>query len=170
MDAHSYCQPICMALFYVLLLPMPCPAYEPCRLKDLVLKWMPVSHNKAIGEEAPEQGAPELLICLVCMCAAVSVHVRSSQCAAGAAAGCGMCCGGLRLRLLLQQHHRAPSRCWPTGASAGFPRYPRLAAGASPIKTVLRSKGFMWIANSHTTAFYWSHAGQHFEIRDEGEW
>jgi G3E family GTPase len=42
--------------------------------------------------------------------------------------------------------------------------------GSSPIKTVLRSKGFMWIANSHTTAFYWSHAGQHFEIRDEGEW
>ena len=40
----------------------------------------------------------------------------------------------------------------------------------SPIKTVLRSKGFMWISNSHSTAFYWSHAGQHFEIRDEGEW
>lgn len=28
----------------------------------------------------------------------------------------------------------------------------------------------MWLANSHSTAFYWSHAGQHFEIRDEGEW
>jgi G3E family GTPase len=28
----------------------------------------------------------------------------------------------------------------------------------------------MWIANSHSTAFFWSHAGQHFEIRDEGEW
>lgn len=41
---------------------------------------------------------------------------------------------------------------------------------SSPIKTVLRSKGFMWISNSHSTAFYWSHAGQHFEIRDEGEW
>jgi G3E family GTPase len=40
----------------------------------------------------------------------------------------------------------------------------------SPIKTVLRSKGFMWISNSHSTAYYWSHAGQHFEIRDEGEW
>ncbi|KAL4855709.1 COBW domain-containing protein [Chlorella vulgaris] len=66
-------------------------------LKDLVLRWMPVSHNKAIGDATPEQGT-------------------------------------------------------------------------SPIKTVLRSKGFMWIANSHTTAFYWSHAGQHFEIRDEGEW
>lgn len=43
-------------------------------------------------------------------------------------------------------------------------------AGASPIKAVLRSKGFMWMSHSHTTAFYWSHAGQHFEIRDEGEW
>lgn len=42
--------------------------------------------------------------------------------------------------------------------------------GNSAIKTVLRSKGFMWLANSHTTAYYWSHAGQHFEIRDEGEW
>lgn len=27
-----------------------------CRLKDLVLKWMPVSHNKAIGADAPEKG------------------------------------------------------------------------------------------------------------------
>ena len=41
---------------------------------------------------------------------------------------------------------------------------------SSPIKTVLRSKGFMWISSSHSTAYYWSHAGQHFEIRDEGEW
>ena len=43
-------------------------------------------------------------------------------------------------------------------------------AGDSPIRTVLRSKGFMWIANGHATAFFWSHAGQHFEIKDEGEW
>ena len=35
---------------------------------------------------------------------------------------------------------------------------------------VLRSKGFVWMSNSHATAFYWSHAGQHFEIRDEGDW
>lgn len=74
------------------------PPHNTSRLKDLVLKWMPVSHNKTL-----EQGQePEL--------------------------------------------------------------------GDSPIKTVLRSKGFMWVANSHTTAFYWSHAGQYFEIRDEGEW
>ncbi|KAF6258024.1 hypothetical protein COO60DRAFT_1165009 [Scenedesmus sp. NREL 46B-D3] len=28
----------------------------------------------------------------------------------------------------------------------------------------------MWLSNKHTTAFYWSHAGQHFEIREEGDW
>lgn len=43
-------------------------------------------------------------------------------------------------------------------------------AGESPIKAVLRSKGFMWMSNSHGTAYYWSHAGMHFEIRDEGDW
>lgn len=42
--------------------------------------------------------------------------------------------------------------------------------GESPIKAVLRSKGFIWMSYSHTSAFYWSHAGQHFEIRDEGDW
>mmetsp|Transcript_2 Transcript_2/g.1 ORF Transcript_2/g.1 Transcript_2/m.1 type:complete len:295 (+) Transcript_2:1029-1913(+) len=44
------------------------------------------------------------------------------------------------------------------------------AVGNTPIKSVLRSKGFVWMSNSHGTAFYWSHAGQHFEIRDEGDW
>jgi hypothetical protein len=36
-----------------------------------------------------------------------------------------------------------------------------LAAAAlcdSPIKSVLRSKGFRWL--KHTTAFYWSNAGE----------
>ena len=42
--------------------------------------------------------------------------------------------------------------------------------GDSPIKTVLRSKGFMWMSHSHGTAFYWSHAGAHFNIADEGDW
>jgi G3E family GTPase len=76
--------------------------FHPQRLKDLVLRWMPVSHNKALDAEKGEAAAPE--------------------------------------------------------------------AEASPIRTVLRSKGFMWLSNGHTTAYYWSHAGQHFEIRDEGEW
>ncbi len=68
-----------------------------CRLREMVLRWLPVSSNAALEGQAPE-------------------------------------------------------------------------AGESPIKTVLRSKGFMWMSHSHTTAFYWSHAGQHFEIRDEGDW
>lgn len=71
--------------------------FHPQRLKEMVLKWLPVTHNKAIDGEAP-------------------------------------------------------------------------TLGDSPIKTVLRSKGFMWLSNSHTTAYYWSHAGQHFEIKDEGDW
>ena len=68
-----------------------------CRLRETVLQWIPVSHNKATGNL---QATP----------------------------------------------------------------------GDSPLKAVLRSKGFMWMANSHNTAFFWSHAGQHFEVRDEGEW
>ena len=39
------------------------------------------------------------------------------------------------------------------------------ADNKSPIATVMRSKGFMWLSSGHATAFYWSHAGQHFEIR-----
>ncbi|KAG2437513.1 hypothetical protein HXX76_006161 [Chlamydomonas incerta] len=71
--------------------------FHPQRLKEMVLKWLPVAVNQAIDGEAPE-------------------------------------------------------------------------AGDSPIKTVMRSKGFMWLSSSHATAYYWSHAGQHFEIRDEGDW
>ena len=46
------------------------PQYR--RLKDLVLKWMPVSHNKAIDGEAPEQGkqgGTPLLFALLARCA-----------------------------------------------------------------------------------------------------
>ena len=42
--------------------------------------------------------------------------------------------------------------------------------GHSPIRRVLRSKGYMWMSNSHATALFWSHAGQHFEIREENDW
>ncbi|KAF8057105.1 yciC [Scenedesmus sp. PABB004] len=70
------------------------------RLQDTVLRWLPVTHNKAVAPAAPGEG------------------------------------GG----------------------------------AGSPITSVLRSKGFMWLSNKHATAFYWSHAGQHFEIREEGDW
>ncbi|CAG9463373.1 unnamed protein product [Pedinophyceae sp. YPF-701] len=42
--------------------------------------------------------------------------------------------------------------------------------GDSPLQRVLRSKGFCWMSNSHSKAYFWSHAGQHFEMRDEGDW
>lgn len=71
--------------------------FHPQRLKDMVLRWLPVTTNKSLDGDAP-------------------------------------------------------------------------AEGDSPIKTVMRSKGFMWMSSSHATAYYWSHAGQHFEIRDEGDW
>ena len=35
---------------------------------------------------------------------------------------------------------------------------------------VMRSKGFVWLENNHSTAMYWSHAGRHFEMRAEGDW
>ena len=130
---------------------------------------MPVSHNKAIDGEAPEQG--------VCWHIRPPLPISASQCHRkwvllplladpSAMPTCGprphsRCC-------LARPHSRtlAPD---PRPRTHRCP-WPPAAAGTSPIKTVLRSKGFMWIANSHTTAFYWSHAGQHFEIRDEGEW
>lgn len=51
----------------------------------------------------------------------------------------------------------------------------------SPFVGVLRSKGFAWVAPSimsgpfndldrHDTAFYWSHAGKHFGLKEAGSW
>ena len=122
---------------------------------------MPVSHNKAIGDAAPGAGW-----------AAAAARPRQLRRLSHAAAP-------PPLRPPPLQPARRASPPGPPHLPADLPPPstlppPRRAstprAGASPIKTVLRSKGFMWIANSHTTAFYWSHAGQHFEIRDEGEW
>ena len=38
------------------------------------------------------------------------------------------------------------------------------------LKDCLRSKGFVWIANSHCSATYWSHAGTSFELSCLGQW
>ncbi len=40
----------------------------------------------------------------------------------------------------------------------------------STLKQCLRSKGFVWCANSHTDALYWSHAGSSFELSCLGQW
>jgi G3E family GTPase len=41
---------------------------------------------------------------------------------------------------------------------------------ASAFQSVLRSKGFSWIANSHIAALYWSQAGSSFEMSCLGRW
>ena len=40
----------------------------------------------------------------------------------------------------------------------------------SPVRKVLRSKGFVWLSAAHGCAWYWSHAASAFEILDEGDW
>jgi len=39
---------------------------------------------------------------------------------------------------------------------------------ASP--EILRSKGFIWLANSHIAANYWSHAGFSYDVKCLGRW
>jgi G3E family GTPase len=44
------------------------------------------------------------------------------------------------------------------------------AGTTGPLSTVIRSKGFSWLATHHTAAIYWSHAGTHFELKNVGTW
>jgi G3E family GTPase len=41
---------------------------------------------------------------------------------------------------------------------------------ASVMRSIIRSKGFVWVANQHLSAQYWSHAGHHFELHPLGLW
>jgi len=40
----------------------------------------------------------------------------------------------------------------------------------SPLSSLIRSKGFVWLTTYHTDALYWSHAGSHFELKLQGRW
>jgi len=64
-----------------------------------------------------------------------------------------------------------------TGASVDEWTFPEAGAppkGAeadtAPMKAIIRSKGFVWVANQHRSAQYWSHAGHYFELRALGLW
>ena len=35
---------------------------------------------------------------------------------------------------------------------------------------LIRSKGFLWLSNSHSQIFYWALAGKHFELKQYGMW
>lgn len=43
-------------------------------------------------------------------------------------------------------------------------------AVARALASLVRSKGFLWLAASHDGAYYWSHAGSHFEAQLLGRW
>ena len=35
---------------------------------------------------------------------------------------------------------------------------------------LIRSKGFIWLSNSHAQMFYWALAGKHFELKQYATW
>mmetsp|Transcript_7517 Transcript_7517/g.20838 ORF Transcript_7517/g.20838 Transcript_7517/m.20838 type:complete len:673 (-) Transcript_7517:313-2331(-) len=51
----------------------------------------------------------------------------------------------------------------------GLPLLPRLDK-VPRSSSIMRSKGFCWLANSHRAATYWSHAGKSFELTVFGSW
>jgi len=44
----------------------------------------------------------------------------------------------------------------------------RVKGDASPLDSIIRSKGFVWLSNFHRVALYWSHAGQFFDLKEFG--
>ncbi|EOD23338.1 hypothetical protein EMIHUDRAFT_430429 [Emiliania huxleyi CCMP1516] len=40
----------------------------------------------------------------------------------------------------------------------------------SPMQALIRSKGFVWLSNSHSQIFYWQLAGKHFELTQYATW
>ena len=60
-----------------------------------------------------------------------------------------------------------PNATASTGAEAGAGEE---GEGPSVMRAIIRSKGFVWVANQHRSAQYWSHAGHYFELRALGLW
>ena len=56
-----------------------------------------------------------------------------------------------------------------SGEGSGAAAAVAVAAGArdeaSPMHALIRSKGFIWLSNSHAQMFYWALAGKHFELK-----
>ena len=43
-------------------------------------------------------------------------------------------------------------------------------AGKPVMHSLIRSKGFVWLSNSHPQMFYWALAGKHFELKAYATW
>ena len=44
------------------------------------------------------------------------------------------------------------------------------AEARSPMRSLIRAKGFIWLSNSHSQIFYWALAGKHFELKQYAAW
>jgi len=62
----------------------------------------------------------------------------------------------------------------PANVTEAFESHPAAVEGNAELQKALgslvRSKGFMWLANSHEAAYYWSHAGRFFQAPILGRW
>ena len=45
-----------------------------------------------------------------------------------------------------------------------------LGESRSPMRSLIRAKGFIWLSNSHSQIFYWALAGKHFELKQYATW
>lgn len=113
--------------------------FHPGRLRDTVLRWLPVATNSAMEDDDGGTGAGK-----------------------GASAGNEK----EEEKKEVEEGGKKDDKSADDASNGATDK----GKNSSPIRAVLRSKGFMWMSHSHSTAFYWSHAGQHFEIRDEGDW
>jgi len=44
------------------------------------------------------------------------------------------------------------------------------AEARSPMRSLIRAKGFIWLSNSHSQIFSWALAGKHFELKQYASW
>ena len=81
-------------------------------------------------------------------------------------------------QLPVRQEHLALSEALTAPDAAAAPAAPVAPGGGgvlvpparSPMQSLIRSKGFMWLSNSHTQIFYWALAGKHFELTQYATW
>ena len=70
----------------------------------------------------------------------------------------------------LQELLRALPADVTAAISDGKADHSSLNPTARALATIVRSKGFLWLASSHDAAYYWSHAGNHFAAELMGRW
>lgn len=76
-------------------------------------------------------------------------------------------------QLPVRQESLALSEVLTQEESSAAPRDDRnsdATSERSPMTALIRSKGFLWLSNSHSQIFYWALAGKHFELTQYATW